>query len=146
MVFSRRLDVHHRLAVGCHNQDTQADRSRVQHRGPGATKQPAVWRKDLQRTRTADRLFASVLDRVQLRWLPKALFRAAIQQVVDVVAPGAVRLSVRREGRLGRQDVRGRPERRTAGDGLPKHVGLYVQQYAVHTQGLGVRRRRRLSR
>jgi len=137
------LDVHHRLAAGRHYQNTQADRRGVQHRGEGTAEQPAVRREDLQRTRAADRLLSPVFERVQLRRLPETVLRHPVGQLVG--AAGAVRLSVRREGGRGRQNVRGRPERGAADDGLPEHVGLYVQQHAVHTQGLGVRRRRRLS-
>jgi len=79
MVFLCRLDVHHRLAAGRHNQDTQADRRRGQHRSPGAAEQPAVRREDLQRTRTARRLLAPVFGRVGLWRLPEALFRGAVQ-------------------------------------------------------------------
>lgn len=146
MICPRRLDVHHRLAPGRHNQDTQADWCGFQHRGPGAAEQPAVRSKDLQRTRTARGLLAPVLGHVRLRWLSEAVFRGAVQKVDRFVIAGSVRLSVRWEDRLGRQDMRGRPERGATGDGLPEHVGLYVQQHAVHTQSVGMRWRRRLSR
>lgn len=100
MVFVRRLDVHHRLAAGRHHQDTQGDRRRGQHRGPRAPEQQVVWREDLQRTRTAHRILAPVLQRARLRWLSEAVFRRARRQVVDDAA-GAVWLSVRREDRRG---------------------------------------------
>lgn len=145
------MDVHHGLAAGRDHQDPQGDRGRVQHRGARAAEQPAVRREDLQRARAAHRLRAPVLGGARLRRLPEAVLRRAAagrqrhRRQRFRRAPRPVRVSVRREGRRGRQVVRGRPERRAARDRVPQHVGLHVQQHAVHTQGVGVRRRRRLS-
>lgn len=145
----RRLDVHHGLATGRHHQDAQGDRGGVEHRGARAAEQPAVRREDLQRERAAHRRPASVFRIDGLRRVPEAVLRRAAAGFVGQRqrrrAPGPVRMSVRREGGRGRQVVRGRPERRAARHRVSEHVGLHVQQHAVHTQGVGVRRRRRLS-
>lgn len=98
-----RLVVHHRRADERYSQDAQGDRLGV--RGPSTGAAKNVRRESVRRTRAASRSQSPVHRRRRRgpRWLSEIVFWDTIGRFGE--ASIAVRLSDRREGTPGRQDV-----------------------------------------